>query len=133
MKISARLENHLHYHQVTVSTENNVKMIAIPSRADGYGSSVNGGELLFLAMATCFCNDIYREAAKRKMQVEFVEVVVDGEFGGEGEPGRNIEYRARVIAPAHSREEIADLVKYVDNVAEIHNTLRHGISLKLSQ
>ena len=132
MKISARIENHLHHHGVTVSTENNVKTIAIASRADGYGSSVNGGELLFLAMATCFCNDIYREAAKRKMQIDSVEVWVDGEFGSEGEPAKKVEYRARVVAPAHTREEIESLIQFVDNIAEIHNTLRQGISLKLS-
>ena len=132
MKISARIENHFNHHEVTVSTENNVKTIAIASRADGYGSSVNGGELLFLAMATCFCNDIYREAAKRKMQIDSVEVWVDGEFGSEGEPAKKVEYRTRVVAPAHTREEIESLIQYVDNIAEIHNTLRQGISLKLS-
>jgi organic hydroperoxide reductase OsmC/OhrA len=133
MNISARVENHLHHHEVTVSTENNVKTISIPSRADGFGSSVNGGELLFLAMATCFCNDIYREAARRKMRIESVEVTVNGEFGAEGDPGRNIAYRAKVIAPGHSDEEIESLLQYVDEVAEIHNTLRQGISLKLSR
>lgn len=133
MKISARIENHFHHHEVKVSTESNVKTIAIAPRADGFGSSVNGGELLFLAMATCFCNDIYREAARQKMKIDAVEVTVDGEFGAEGEAGRNIEYSARVVAPDHSAEEIDNLLQYVDTVAEIHNTLRQGVSLKLSR
>jgi uncharacterized OsmC-like protein len=29
---------------------------------------------LFLALASCYCNDIYREAAKRNIKVERVEV-----------------------------------------------------------
>ena len=133
MNISAKINNSLHRHEVRVSTENNVKFLSIPSRSEGYGSSVNGGELLFLAMATCFCNDIYREAAKRKMKIEAVQVVVEGEFGAEGDPGRNVVYRAEVTAPTHTQDEIDRLLEYVDNVAEIHNTLRQGIALKLSR
>jgi uncharacterized OsmC-like protein len=35
---------------------------------------------LFLALATCYCNDIYREAAKRNIKVDSVEVEVEGTF-----------------------------------------------------
>jgi hypothetical protein len=54
------------------------------------GSSINGGELLFAALATCFCNDRYREAAKRGVEVQDVEVEVTGTFGNPGEPARDI-------------------------------------------
>jgi uncharacterized OsmC-like protein len=64
------------------------------------GSSANGDELLFLALATCYCNDIYREARKRGIEVERVQVEVTGEFGGEGEPAREIRYNASVDAKA---------------------------------
>ncbi len=50
------------------------------SKENGYGSSASGGELLFLALATCYCNDIYREAAKKNIKVESVEVDVEGDF-----------------------------------------------------
>jgi len=43
-----------------VQTDNDFKPITIEPKATGYGSSINGGELLLLALATCFCNDIYR-------------------------------------------------------------------------
>lgn len=66
MKISATLINSSNINDVTVTTESSQKKIAVPSKADGFGSSVNGGELLFLSLATCFCNDTYREAAKKK-------------------------------------------------------------------
>jgi organic hydroperoxide reductase OsmC/OhrA len=67
MKITARVENSKDDHQVTLQTNDNVHSIVIPPKSTGYGSSASGGELLFLALATCYCNDIYREAAKRNI------------------------------------------------------------------
>jgi len=68
MKISARVENRKDNHQVTLQTNDNVHSIIIPPKPTGYGSSANGGELLFLALASCYCNDIYREAVKRNIK-----------------------------------------------------------------
>ena len=119
-------------HQVILQTEENVHSINIPPKASGFGSSANGGELLLLAVATCYCNDIYREAAKRNIKVERVEVEVDGDFGAEGEPAKNVVYRAKVAAQA-SEEEIRDLMRFTDTVAEIHNTFRIETPVTLSQ
>jgi organic hydroperoxide reductase OsmC/OhrA len=130
MILSATIKNSSVQNEITVSTNSNRKEITIPGKPEG-GSSVNGGELLFLSLATCFCNDIYREAAKRKMTILSVEVSVSGEFGKEGEPGRNITYEANVQAPDHSQREITALVDYVGQIAEIHNTLRNGVSVSL--
>ena len=85
-----------------------------------------------LALATCYCNDIYREAAKRGIHVERVEVEVDGEFGAEGEPARGVTYRARVAARA-PLEEIQLLMRETDRVAEIQNTLRAATEVTLSE
>ena len=123
MKISARVENSKDNHQVTLQTNDNVHSIVIPPKSTGYGSSANGGELLFLALATCYCNDLYREAAKRNIQVDRVEVEVDGDFGAAGEPAKNVTYRAKVQANANE-EEIRELMKFTDTVAEIQNSLR---------
>ena len=123
MKISAKVQNSEGQHLVTLRTNDNVHSLAIPPKPTGFGSSANGGELLFLALATCYCNDIYREAAKRGLKVEQVEVDVDGEFGAEGEPARNVFYRAKVTAQA-SETEIRELMSQTDRVAEIQNTLR---------
>ena len=123
MKITAKVESSKDNHQVTLQTNDDVHSIVIPPKSTGYGSSANGGELLFLALATCYCNDIYREAAKRNIKVEQVEVEVDGDFGAEGEPAKNVTYRARVAAQA-SEQEIQAMMRFVDTVAEIQNTLR---------
>jgi organic hydroperoxide reductase OsmC/OhrA len=86
MRISAQVGNSQGHHVATVRAGDSEQTIAIPPRSGGFGSSVNGGRLLFLALATCYCNDVYWEAAKRGLKVERVEVTVEGEFGAEGEP-----------------------------------------------
>jgi len=132
MKITAKVENSKDNHQVTLQTNDNVHSIVIPPKPTGYGSSANGGELLFLALATCYCNDLYREAAKRNIKVERVEVEAQGEFGAEGEAAKNVTYQAKVFAQA-SEEEIRELMTFTDTVAEIQNTLRVETSVVLSQ
>ncbi|MGE5373444.1 MAG: OsmC family protein [Bacteroidota bacterium] len=132
MRISARVENSRDKNQVTLQTNGNVHSISIPPKSTGYGSSANGGELLFLALASCYCNDIYREAAKRNIKVERVEVTVEGSFGGEGEHAGNVTYRAKVFADA-SEDEIRELMKFTDTVAEIQNTMRTETPVVLAE
>jgi organic hydroperoxide reductase OsmC/OhrA len=132
MIISATIKNGFQQNDIVVATDNNPRSVSIPAKPAGGGSSVNGGELLFLALATCFCNDIYREAARRKMHLDSVEVTVSGEFGKEGEPASNIRYETEIKAPNNSPQEIADLIHHVDGIAEIHNTLRKGVEVILN-
>lgn len=130
MTIEATICNSAQQNDVTVETNGKKKSITIPAKLDGRGSNVNGGELLFLSLATCFCNDLYREAVRRKIEIQSVRVTVNGKFGGEGEPASDIVYKADIqsISP---QAEIEALVTHVDQVAEIHNTLRRGIKVSL--
>ena len=130
MKISATINNEINFHQVTVETNGASKQLTIAPKTDGFGSSINGGELLLLSIATCFCNDIYREANKRKISIQSVNVIVTGDFGSEGEPGSNFQYKADIKSNA-SNVEIDELIKHVNDIAEIHKTLRNGIDVKL--
>ena len=130
MQISASIKSSKIQHQVTVSTNDVFKNIHIPAKAEGNGSSVNGGELLFLALATCFCNDAYREAAKRNINIQSISVTVNGEFGKEGEPGKNIHYHTTIEADADD-DELRELIQHVDAIAEVHKTLRLGTSVTL--
>ena len=123
MRVGAKVQNSEGQHQVMLHTNDNFHSLAIPPKPAGFGSSANGGELLFLALATCYCNDIYREAAKRGIQVETVEVAVEGNFGAEGESAKDVTYQAKVTARA-SEAEVRELMKHTDLVAEIQNTLR---------
>ena len=131
MKISARVDNSEGQHHVTLTTNDNSHSVIIPPKRTGFGSSANGGELLFLALATCYCNDIYREAAKRNIQVERVEVEVSGDFDAEGAPAKNVTYSARVYANG-TEEETDALMQHTDKVAEIQNTLRAGTPVGLA-
>ena len=132
MNIRARVQNSYGEHQATVTTNGTSQSIDIPPKASGFGSSANGGELLFLALATCYCNDLYREAAKRGIKVEQVEVEVEGQFGAAGEPAMGVAYRAKVTAHA-SDAEIRDLMRQTDALAEIQNTLRMATPVTLVQ
>lgn len=130
MKVSASIKSEINLIETNVQTNDSSKQILIAPKSSGLGSSINGAELLLLSIATCFCNDIYREAAKRNISVFSIEVHVTGDFGAEGEPGTNFKYKADVISNA-SPSETQDLINYVDKIAEIHNTLRQGISVTL--
>ena len=132
MIISATVMNEGEQHRTVVRTGDKEQLVGIPAKAGGSGSSVNGGELLFLALATCYCNDIYREAKERGLQVSSVEVEVTGSFGSKGEPAEDIRYRAAVKSSA-SREEVLELMQYTDSIAEIHNTLRRGMPVVLDE
>lgn len=130
MELSATITSKLNEHNVIVITNGTSQHIPISPKPSGYGSSVNGGELLLLALATCFCNDLYREASKRSITVSGVSVECMATFGREGEPGSNFQYRVNVTADA-PREVIDQLIAHTDRVAEIHNTLRQGVDIVL--
>lgn len=130
MHISARVNSSPSSHTVTVSTEANSRSLVIPPKPDGRGSAVNGGEFLMLALATCYCNDVYREAARLKIQIDAVEVVATAEFEGVGLAASNISYCARVSSPA-DYAQIENLLQETDAVAEIHNTVRRGVPVRM--
>lgn len=132
MKVSASIKSNFNHHEVVVQSDNVTKTLQISPKASGYGSSVNGGELLLLSLATCFCNDLYREAGKRNIAVTGVEVLFKGEFTSEGEPGNHFIYSVKVHSDAPDIE-IKDLIASTDQVAEIHNTLRKGVPVQLQQ
>ena len=64
MKISARVQNSHNIHHVILRTNDQSHPLTIPPKPTGFGSSVNGGELLLLALATCYCNDIIARRGK---------------------------------------------------------------------
>ncbi|HEY1042747.1 MAG TPA: OsmC family protein [Telluria sp.] len=128
MLISAVLRNAGAMHDVTLSTDGASHSLGVAAKGNGQGSSFNGGEFLLLAIATCYCNDLYREAARLGMSVTSVEVRASAEFDGRGLAARDIRYAARVESPA-SEEQVQRLIRETDAVAEVHNTLRSGAAV----
>jgi organic hydroperoxide reductase OsmC/OhrA len=130
MEISAKVRNSSATHEVTVNTAGVVRSLDIPAKTEGSGSGVNGGEFLMLALATCYCNDLYREAKRMNIAIDSVEVEASARFEGVGLAASDIQYRATVQSPA-SATDINRLISETDAVAEVHNTLRAGVPIVL--
>jgi len=101
------------------------------SDAGGMGLGYNGGELLFLAIGACHTNDLFREASKRGISVKSVQVDLEGEWGGDPVRAQNVVFSAKVEADA-GENEIMELIRQTDQVAEIHNSLRMGTQVTLT-
>ena len=130
MQIAATVISSDLAHEVTVRTGETSQSLPIARKAAGAGSSVNGGEFLMLALATCYCNDLYREAQRLGIPIERAEVEASAEFPGPGLAASKISYRAKVRSSA-SKADVQRLLRETDAVAEVHNTLRAGASVQL--
>jgi len=103
-----------------------------PEQAGGMGLGFNGGELLLLAIGGCYCNDIFREAAKLGIVIKSVQVDVQADWGGEPVRAQNVTYSTRIEAEA-SEADILALIDQTDRVAEIPNSLRFGTAVMLTE
>jgi organic hydroperoxide reductase OsmC/OhrA len=131
MEIAALVRSSARRHDVSLrSGDAAARAFAVPAKPDGGGSAVNGGEFLLLALATCFCNDLYREAARLGIALDGVEVEARANFPGVGLAATDIRYRARVDSPAPATA-VAELLRRTDAVAEVHNTVRAGVPVDL--
>ena len=130
MSVSARVQNRPKVNDVTVSTDGRTRSLTIPSSSDKPGFDVSGGELLLLALATSYLNDLYREAEERGIDVHEVDVEALGDFEEPGEPPTNVRYHVRVTAAASERE-IRSLMLHTDTVAEVQNAIRERIPVRL--
>jgi uncharacterized OsmC-like protein len=101
------------------------------AQADGgQGMGFSGGQLLLLAIGSCYANDIFREAGQRGVEVLGVRVVVECDWDGDPPRANNVRFTTRVEAEA-DEDEIMDLIQHVDRIAEVHNTLREGTDVEL--
>ncbi|MGO4376735.1 OsmC family protein [Pseudoduganella sp. RAF53_2] len=130
MKISATVRNSYKVHEAHVSTDGAAQSLAVPMKAAGKGSAVNGGEFLMLALATCYCNDLYREAELKHIAINSVEVEASADFPGPGLAATNIRYSARVLSTAPD-DVIEALLRHTDAIAEVHNTIRNGVPVRI--
>jgi len=132
VKISATVRNSYKVHETCVSTDGVSQTLEVPMKTAGKGFAVNGGEFLMLALATCYCNDVYREAERLQIAVNSVEVEASADFPGPGLAATNIRYTARILSTA-TDDVIDDLLRHTDAVAEVHNTLRSGVPVLLTR
>jgi putative redox protein len=102
-----------------------------PQAVGGGGLGFSGGELLHLAVAGCISNDLFREANGRGIALARVMVSADGQFGGDPAVSSGIAYKIEVSGDAPV-EVLRDLVRHVDEIAEIPNSLRRGTDVRLA-
>lgn len=101
-----------------------------PEAAGGGGLGFNGGQLLYLSVAACLSNDLYREAATLGITLEGVEVVVDGDFPGRGAAATLIAVDL-VVRGRAAEAQLRALVAEVERVAEIPRTIRDASPIEV--
>jgi uncharacterized OsmC-like protein len=101
-----------------------------PSDDGGDGLGFNGGELLYLAIAGCVSNDLFREARGQGITLDSVRVKVGGDFSGSPAVSGSVDYEVELTGAAPI-EQLRALVDHVDRIAEIPNSLRAGTPVQL--
>jgi putative redox protein len=101
-----------------------------PVGAGGRGRGFNGGQLMYLAVAACISNDLYREAATAGIQLTRVAITVDGDFPGRGSVSSPIAVDVELEGNASS-QALEQLLDEVDRVAEIPASIRHGTPVSI--
>jgi uncharacterized OsmC-like protein len=101
-----------------------------PADGGGRGVGFNGGQLLYLAIAGCISNDLFREAAADGIDLEQVRVVVRGDFSGDPAVSAPVEYDLELKGDAPA-DKLDALAAKVDEIAEIPNSLRRGTPVTL--
>ncbi len=101
-----------------------------PIDAGGGGLGFDGGQLLYLAVAGCVSNDLFREAAAEGVTLSRVRVTARGDFSGDPAVSQEIEYEVEIDGDAPT-DQLTALVEKVDRIAEIPNSLRGGTPVRL--
>jgi putative redox protein len=102
-----------------------------PTEGGGGGLGFNGGQLLYLSVAGCISNDLFREARTAGIELESVRVKVGGNFVGDPPVSDEILYEVELKGDA-PEARLQALVDQVDEIAEIPNSLRQGTRVRLA-
>ena len=101
-----------------------------PVAIGGRGLGMNGGHLLYLSVAACISNDLYRDAQTAGITLTRVVVIVDGDFEGRASVSTPIDVDVELEGDA-TEAELNALLDEVDRVAEIPNSLRRGTDVRI--
>jgi uncharacterized OsmC-like protein len=101
-----------------------------PLEGGGGGLGFNGGQLLYLAVAGCISNDLFRDARTAGIELSRVRVKVSGDFVGEPAVSDEISYEVEVAGNG-PEDELRKLIESVDEIAEIPSSLRRGTRVRL--
>jgi organic hydroperoxide reductase OsmC/OhrA len=101
-----------------------------PLAAGGGGLGFNGGQLLYLSIAACWSNDLYREAATMGIELDGVDITVDGDFPSRGSGSTPITVDV-VVRSAATEEQVRELMAEVERVAEIPRSIREAARIEV--
>jgi organic hydroperoxide reductase OsmC/OhrA len=102
-----------------------------PAAAGGGELGFNGGQLLYLSIAACWSNDLYREAATMGIELDGVELTVDGDLParGSGSTPISVDLVVRSSAP---EDRIRELIAEVERVAGIPRAIRESPDININ-
>jgi putative redox protein len=101
-----------------------------PTDGGGGGLGFNGGRLLYLAVAGCISNDLFRDARAAGIDLSRVRVKVSGDFVGDPAVSEEIRYEVEVAGSAPEKA-LRELIESVDEIAGIPKSLRQGTRVRL--
>ena len=101
-----------------------------PAAGGGGGLGFNGGQLLYLSIAACWSNDLYREAATMGIELDGVEITVDGDFPARG-AGSTPSSVDVVVRSGAFEERVRELIAEVERVAEIPRAIRDATPIEV--
>jgi putative redox protein len=101
-----------------------------PTAAGGGGLGFNGGQLLYLSIAACWSNDLYREATTMGIELDGVEITVDGDFPARGSGSTPIAVDV-VVHSSAPEERVRELIAEVERVAEIPRAIRDATPIEV--
>ena len=93
--------------------------------AGGGGLGFSGGQLFYLSIAACWSNDLYREATTMGIELDGVEISVDGDFPARGSGSTPITVGV-VVRTGAAEDQVRALIAEVERVAEIPRAIREG-------
>ncbi|MGH8862745.1 MAG: OsmC family protein [Jatrophihabitantaceae bacterium] len=107
--------------------------VRLPHRWTDGGVTVEatftGAHLFHLSVAGCVLNDVYREAKAAGIAVAGVRVHASGTFKSDTWASSGVEYSVELDADA-SASDVSELVRRVDEVAEIPRAIRQGAPVR---
>ena len=102
-----------------------------PTAVGGGGLGFNGGQLLYLSIAACWSNDLYREAATKGIELDGVEITVDGDFPSRGSGSTSIKVDV-VVWSAAPEGRVRELIAEVERIAEIPRAIRDATPIEVN-
>ena len=93
---------------------------------------LSGGHLLHLAVAGCLFNDILREAGQRGITITELQIMADGDFGGDPLLSTGVHYGVTIAGDAPDAE-LHSLVADCQEASAVAGSLRRGTPVEAGE